>query len=284
MSTSPLISTQELSEWLSQPELRLFDCRTNLSDPAWGRQDYLSGHIPGAIYADLKHNLAGPVSPASGRHPLPETGVFAKLLSNWGVTAHSKLVVYDTTSGSYAGRLWMMLHAVGFSEVRLLDGGYTQWVKENRPTRSGEEVPLPAAQLNALNYDPAWLVDAAQVADAARNTGMRVVDARATERFQGLQEPIDAVAGHIPGAANRFYGLNLDENGLFKPAEQLRQEFEQLLGDVPASQAIVYCGSGVTSCHHLIALQQAGLPGARIYIGSWSEWIRDPARPIATGL
>jgi thiosulfate/3-mercaptopyruvate sulfurtransferase len=283
MNSSPLISTAELSGRISQPGLRIFDCRFNLADPSWGRQSYLDNHIPGAIYADLNHDLAAPVGPLTGRHPLPDEADFAQSIARWGVTPQSRIVVYDAADGSLASRLWWMLLSTGHENVQLLDGGYAKWTKECRPVRSGEEVALPAPLMSGLQFDPRSLVNAAQVEIAAQDSSSRLIDARAPERFQGLVEPIDRVAGHIPGAVNRFYGLNLDADGVFKSSDELRREFLSLLGDIPASQAIVYCGSGVTSCHHIIALQHAGLPAARVYVGSWSEWSRDPSRLIATG-
>jgi thiosulfate/3-mercaptopyruvate sulfurtransferase len=283
MNSSPLISTEELSDRISQPGLQIFDCRFNLAEPGWGRQSYLDNHVPGAIYADLNHDLAAPVGPFTGRHPLPDPAEFAQTLARWGVTPQSQIVVYDAADGSLASRLWWMLRSSGHPNVLLLDGGYAKWTKECQPVRSGEEVALPAPLMSGLQFDPNSLVNVAQVEIAAYDPSYRLIDARAPERFQGLVEPIDRVAGHIPGAVNRFYGLNLNPQGMFKSSDELRWEFLSLLGDTPASQAVVYCGSGVTSCHHIVALQHAGLPEARVYVGSWSEWSRDPSRPIATG-
>ncbi len=283
MTKSPLITTQELAKILSQPDVLVFDCRFNLTDPAWGRQNYLEGHIPGAFYVDLNHDLASPATPQTGRHPLPDPVRFVEEMARWGITPQTRVVVYDTVGGGYAGRLWWMLIAIGHLKVQLLDGGYAKWKTKNRPDRAGEEVPVPTSFLFPPNFNPEMFITAGEIQAAQIDSTQILIDARAPERFQGVQELIDPVAGHIPGAHNRFHGMNLTTGGVFKSPDQLRQEFEMILGAHSAANTIVYCGSGVTSCHHLIALQLAGLPGARLYVGSWSDWIRDPAHPIATG-
>lgn len=281
MPISPIISTGDLAGLLSAANLRLIDCRYDLAKPEAGRAGYLQAHLPGAIFADLKHDLASPVTPTSSRHPLPDAADFVQTLAGWGISPDVHVVVYDGGGGGFAGRLWWMLRAVGHSNVQLLDGGLAKWQRENRPLSSGEESAAPGAQIYPAQFNPEMFVSAAQVLAITNDPAWRLIDARAAERFSGATEPIDPIAGHIPSALNRFHGLNLTPEGIFKPADQLREEFAALLDGAPADHAIVYCGSGVTSCHHLIALELAGLPGALLYPGSWSEWIRDPARPLA---
>jgi thiosulfate/3-mercaptopyruvate sulfurtransferase len=278
---SPLISTQELAAILGQPGLRIADCRFDLARPDFGHQSYLEAHIPGAFYADLNRDLAAVPSSNTGRHPLPDPTQFSNLLASWGIQPGVKVVVYDAVGGSFASRLWWMLHAMGHVDVVVLDGGYGKWLKETRPLTQGNETIKPTQYHYSAQFNPSMYVTTSQV-EKTRATGISVlIDARARERYLGLTEPIDPVAGHIPGALNRFHAENLTPEGTFKPALQLKQEFSTLLGDTPSNQAIVYCGSGVTSCFHLVAMALAGLDPARLYIGSWSEWIRDPEHPVA---
>lgn len=276
-----IVSTAVLAEHLDDPAWIVFDCRFDLQKPDWGLQDYLMGHIPGAIYADLDRDLSGPRTPAAGRHPLPSPDRWMDLLSSWGMTPDKQVIVYDTAGGAYAARMWWMLRWVGHDRVAVLDGGYPKWVREGRPVSAGRETRVPA-QFSG-NVRPAMLADADEVDRLREDPRYRLIDARSGVRFRGEQEPIDPVAGHIPGAVNRFHGDNLAPEGTFLPTGVLRSQFETLLDGAAAERAVVYCGSGVTSCHHLIAMELAGLPGARLYAGSWSEWIRDPSRARAVG-
>lgn len=280
---SPLIKAQELSEILQTPNLRVVDCRFDLARPAWGRENYAASHIPGAVFADLNLDLSSYPTSASSRHPLPDPPVFVETLARWGIDPAARVVVYDTSGGGFAGRLWWMLRAMGHKSVQLLDGGFVHWQRASLPLAAGEETVPPALFRYSAEFAPDLFLTSQQVLNAIQEPNTLLIDARAPERFQGLSEPIDPVAGHIPGAINRFYGDNLTSEGTFKPAAQLKQEFSNLVPDYPSRQAVVYCGSGVTSCHHLIALEIAGLPPAKLYLGSWSEWIRDPNRPVATG-
>lgn len=275
---STILSTDTLAAHLEDPNWVIIDARYDLAKPDWGHEIYLEQHIPGAIYASLGHDLAAPVRPETGRHPLPDDAAWQKTVSGWGITPETQVVVYDVNGGAFADRTWWMLRHSGHEAVAVLDGGLPKWTRESRPTRGGAETrpPYPfhgmidasamvsTAEVDRLRLDPAW----------------RLVDARSPERYRGESEPIDAIAGHIPGAVNRFHGLNLTPEGVLKAPDVLRAEFDALLGDTPADHVAVYCGSGVTSIFHLLAMEMAGLPGGKLYVGSWSEWIRDPNRPI----
>lgn len=276
-----IISPSALANSLQTKDWAIVDCRFDLAQPGWGEEDYQKGHIPGAVYAHLDRDLSSPVTPQTGRHPLPEIDVFSKRLGMWGISNQTQVVVYDTTGGAYAGRLWWMLRLLGHRRVAVLDGGYQRWIKEGFPTAKGNET-RPNEKFEPL---PDWnmVIDTEGVEKILRDAGFLIIDARAPERFRGEKEPIDPVAGHIPGAVNRFHGANLDSDGKFLPAEELHKEFSLLLGKTPGERTVVYCGSGVTSCHHLLAMEIAGITGARLYAGSWSEWIRDPNRPVKTG-
>jgi thiosulfate/3-mercaptopyruvate sulfurtransferase len=276
-----LISAEALAEHLGEPGLRLFDCRFDLADPSAGEREYRLAHLPGAIYAHLDRDLAGPVTPDTGRHPLPDLAEFEMRLRGWGLGVGSIAVAYDAGNGMYAARLWWMLRWLGHDRALVLDGGLARWrtlglpvVTEMPSWPAGDFVAHPRLDL---------AVDAATVLAVAADSGSRLLDARAPERFRGEVEPLDAVAGHIPGAVNHPLTGSLAADGrLLDPAE-LRRSFEASLGGVPPTHAVAMCGSGVTACHLLLALEQAGLSGARLYPGSWSEWIRDPRRPVASG-
>lgn len=286
MNGSPIISTHELAGFIEKKSVRIIDCRFNLGDPDWGYENYLLGHIPGALYAHMNRDLSGQVGPDTGRHPLPNEGIFLHKLAGWGISPDVQVVVYDTVGGAFADRLWYMLRAIGHKNVRVLDGGLSKWQADGHPLSTGPEEDPPIGETSnyARLFDLSMLASTTEIEAALSDPSVLIVDARAPERYQGLQEPIDPVAGHIPGAVNRFHGENLTREGVFKPKEVLKKEMLGLIGTHPLSKVVVYCGSGVTSCHHLIAFELAGLSGARLYVGSWSEWIRDPKRPIALGL
>jgi thiosulfate/3-mercaptopyruvate sulfurtransferase len=281
MTYTSIISTHDLADHLNDPHWVIIDCRFNLAQPEWGHQSYLEQHISGAVFADLDQHLSSPKTNQSGRHPLPDLDQLAEQCSRWGIDENTQVVVYDAAGGSFAGRLWWLLRVLGHKNVAVLDGSLQKWLHENRPVASGEEI-RPAAAFHA-HINPALWVDAETVDRIRQNPDYVLIDARAPERYSGETEPIDAIGGHIPGAVNRFHGNNLSSEGTFLTPEVLRTQFLDLLGDVPSENAIVYCGSGVTSIHHLVAMELAGLTGARLYPGSWSEWIRDPNRPIANG-
>lgn len=273
-----IIETSELASHLEDPDWLIFDCRFNLADPSWGEKEYFRSHIPGAIYAHLDRHLSGPITSHTGRHPLPEPKKFVEQLSAWGVDSHKQVVVYDSLSGEFAARLWWLLNYYGHSQVAVLNGGFTKWEAEGHPTRSGDEENRPSTFIPTLH--PEMLVTTQEIERLYQDPEFLVIDARAPARFAGREEPIDPIAGHIPGAVNRFHGNNLSPSGTILSPEELRQEFRHLIGHRNSRNVIVYCGSGVTSCHHVLAMHLAGIGFPRLYAGSWSEWIRDPSHPV----
>jgi thiosulfate/3-mercaptopyruvate sulfurtransferase len=275
-----LISTDLLAEHL-RGDWVIVDCRFDLGNEAWGRQQYRAGHIPGAVYASLREDLAGPRTGSNGRHPLPSAEALAATLGRFGITADSQVIAYDQDSGMYASRLWWLLRYAGHDAVAILDGGWAKWTREGRPAAAGDE--HRHASSFAASPRPALYVDAAEVLSRLDHSDRLLVDARSPERFEGRVEPIDRTPGHIPGAVNHSFRTNLAEDGTMLPAHQLREAFLRVLNGRDASQAVMYCGSGVTACHNLLAMEHAGLPGARLYPGSWSEWSSDPDRPIEKG-
>ena len=270
-----LVSTAELA---AHPGWRLFDCRHDLAKPALGEEQYREAHIPGALFAHLDRDLSAPKTGRNGRHPLPQPETFASWLESCGVKPSDQVVCYDAGNGAMAARLWWMLRWIGHEAVAVLDGGMANWSAEKLPVTA--EVPRfsPTHYPHERKRDVA--VDVNQV---TQQTGeMLLLDARAPARYRGEQEPIDPVAGRIPGARNRFNMDNVSPQGTFKSAGQLKQEFEAVLGGRTPSEVVHYCGSGVAACHNLLAMEVAGLPGGRLFAGSWSEWIADPARPVET--
>lgn len=278
-----LISSEELLAHLADPAWAVVDCRFSLADPGRGRRDYQEAHIPAAVYANLNEDLSSPVIPGqTGRHPLPDVAVFAATLSHWGIDESTQVVVYDDADGSIAARLWWMLRWLGHDGAAVLDGGWRNWRRAGNPVRGGVENRAPRLFRPAVR--PQMLATLADVmAVVAGEASALLVDARAADRFRGENETVDVVAGHIPGALNAPYATNSAPDGRFLSADALQARFQALLGTTPAQEAIVYCGSGVTATHDLLALAVAGLEGARLYAGSWSEWITDPRRPQARG-
>jgi thiosulfate/3-mercaptopyruvate sulfurtransferase len=282
MSISPLIDARSLAARLDDPTWVVVDCRFNLLDPPAGRAAYLRSHIPGARYADLDRDLARPPGPADGRHPLPDRAELAARLGAWGITNSTTVVAYDEGSGAIAARLWWLLHWLGHGAAAVLDGGFAAWTAAGLPTETDVPAPAPARFVPGAADALAGVVTSAEIPSLQR-AGAIVVDARAAPRYRGEQEPIDPVPGHVPGALNRPFSANVGADGRFRPPDELARELEQLLGGRKPEQLVAMCGSGVTACHLLLALAAAGLDGAKLYAGSWSEWIRDPARPIRTG-
>jgi thiosulfate/3-mercaptopyruvate sulfurtransferase len=255
------------------------DCRFDLADPARAARDYAQAHIPGAAYADLNQDLSDLSKHGLGRHPLPEARAFSAVLARWGWTPQLPVVAYDAANGALAAaRLWWMLRLVGAHDVAVLDGGFPAWVAAGLPLNAGAS--QRTASTVALEYERAQIVYTGDL--QAMLQDMVLLDARAAPRFRGEVEPIDPVAGHVPGARNRPFSDNLAADGRFKPAAQLRAEFESLLGAHAPENVVHMCGSGVTACHNLLAMEHAGLGGSRIYAPSWSGYISDPQRPIAT--
>lgn len=276
----PLITPAELRSHLDDPDWVVVDCSFDLVDKDLGRSDYLQGHIPGAVYADLERDLSARPDGRNGRHPLPPSEELARVLSGLGIDDQAMVVAYDRNGSPYAARLWWILGYLG-GRGRVLDGGFWAWVEAGYEVRTGAEKRAPARFRPKV--DQSHLVTAAQV-EAGLGTGQDLlIDARAAERYRGEQEPYDRVAGHIPGAANAFWKDNLDPSWRFEAPSALRDRYLKILGGAPSSAAVAYCGSGVSACHDLLAMAHAGLAGGRLYAGSWSEWSSDPARPVAVG-
>jgi thiosulfate/3-mercaptopyruvate sulfurtransferase len=275
---NPLITAEELAGHLADPDWLVADCRFELGAPDAGRAAWRAGHIPGAIHFDLERDLSAPVTPASGRHPLPSPAEFAATLGRLGVGDAMQVVCYDAGPGAYAARLWWMLRWLGHDAVAVLDGGFAAWVAEGRPV-DALHAPRAPARFEARPR-PQMVLDAAGVAHALAR-GETLVDVRGAERFAGIVEPLDAVAGHVPGAVNLPYLENLGAAGRFRAAADLAALWRTRTGAQDGRAPICMCGSGVTACHGLLALESAGIRGGRLYAGSWSEWIRDPSRPVS---
>jgi thiosulfate/3-mercaptopyruvate sulfurtransferase len=277
-----LVTAEELAKHLDDPSWVVFDTRHELTAPGAGREHYAEGHIPGAYFLDTDEDLAGPKTGSNGRHPLPDMQAFAARINQCGVTPSTQVVAYDDLGGNFAVRLWWMLRWLGHERVALLDGGWPLWLRERRPVskevtapRAGSFVPKP--RLGAT-------VDVHFVERFSEDPAAMLIDARAAARYSGANETIDPVAGHIPGAINRFWQRNLEPDGRFKDPAELREEWLDLLGDADVEKTVHMCGSGVTACHNLFALELAGLGQGRLYAGSWSEWCADRSRPVATGM
>ncbi|MGC4243477.1 MAG: sulfurtransferase [Herbaspirillum sp.] len=284
MTYQTLISASELKSRAQYLNIVVVDCRHDLTNPAYGREAYAAGHLPQARFAHLDELLSGPKTDAAGRfhgrHPLPDRQQFVQAMRDLGINNDTQVVAYDAHGGMYAARLWWLLRWIGHSDVAVLDGGMAAWQALDETLTS--ETPAPAAPGNIQDLSSlVKTVDAQALLDNLKSQTLQVVDARAPDRFRGENETIDAVGGHIPGAKNRFFKDNLQADGHFKSATQLREEWLSVVGDPQA--AVMQCGSGVTACHNLLALEVAGLPGAHLYPGSWSEWSSDPQRPVATG-
>ena len=275
------LSVAALAERLRSPRPLALDCRFDLDDPAWGERAYEVGHIPGAVYAHLDRDLSGPVTGANGRHPLPSVEEMARRFGALGVGTGVQVIAYDQDNGMYASRLWWMLRYLGHDAVAVLDGGFSRWVGEGLPVRPGRESATPRTFTPRVR--PEMLVTAGEVARRLDDPAVRLIDARSPERYRGEVEPLDRVPGHIPGAIDRHYQRNVNPDGTFRPAEELHAEFAALIGDTAPGSVISYCGSGVTGCHNLLAMEIAGITGVRLYAGSWSEWCADPTRPVERG-
>ncbi len=283
MSYTTLISVSELFRHITNPDWAIIDCRFSLDDIDRGRRDYLHAHIPGAIYAHLGKDLSGHSIPGTtGRHSLPEPKTFARALSNWGIDDNVQVVAYDDKGGAMAAaRLWWMLRWVGHHAVSVLNGGWSSWLKHNHPVTSNAETRAQRSFIPRIQND--FVFSSEDVVKILPNQNFRLIDSRSADRYRGENETIDPVAGHIPGALSAPFAGNLGEDGLFLSQKDLKTRFHQILGDIPSERAVFYCGSGVTAAHNLLALKHAGLGDARLYAGSWSEWIANPANPIAKG-
>lgn len=271
-----LISEAALYKELDNPDWIIFDARYDLMDLNAGKEAYLQGHIPGAIYVDLHDDLSRPPATNKGRHPLPTTETMTALFSELGIRANMQVVVYDDSAGSFAARLWWMLRYMQHNNVAVLDGGWQSWLAADRPINQ-EVVTRESSVFNNCALD-ARVIDIGDVEKFER-----IIDSRDPARYRGEIEPIDKAAGHIPGAINRFWKENLSTEGTFKTKQQLKQEFETIFGHTKPEETVFYCGSGVTACHNLLAAAYAGLNLPKLYAGSWSEWSSTPGKPVATG-
>lgn len=284
MTFDTLVDCATLAAHLDAPDWRVFDCRFDLADTGRGERAYREAHLPGAWYAHLDRDLSGPVTPRTGRHPLPAVDALAGWLGAHGVQAGTQVVAYDDSGGTMAVRLWWLLRWLGHTRVALLDGGWPAWSAAGLPVEAAPPRPVAPATFDAR---PDWgqVVTTQEIARqlATGGSGVLLLDARTPERFRGEAEPIDPVAGHVPGAVNLPLQENLNPDGTFRSAAALRRLYETALAGRPPESVAAMCGSGVTACHNLLAMELAGLAGGRLYAGSWSEWIRDPARPVATG-
>jgi thiosulfate/3-mercaptopyruvate sulfurtransferase len=277
---STVISGAELAARLTDRELVVVDCRASLQSPTAGGDLYRQGHVPGARFADLLNDLSGPiVRGRTGRHPLPSIAELVTRFRAWGIGRATQVVAYDDAGGAFAARLWWLLRWLGHDAAAVLDGGFPAWVAAGYPVTA--EIPTPAPGDFEARPRPELLVSVEELGRGDASRG-KVFDARAPERFRGDVEPIDPVAGHIPGALNLPFADNLSE-GRLRPAAELRARFERALDGSAPEDAIVYCGSGVTACHDVLAFAHAGLPLPRLFAGSFSEWITDPSRPVAKG-
>lgn len=280
MRYNTLITSKQLNPHIDRSTWAIMDCRFDLYDQTKGEREYTENHIPGAVYAHLERDLSAPPTGSNGRHPLPTPESLSAVFTRWGIGSDVQVVAYDATGGPFASRLWWCLRFLGHEAVAVLDGGYHSWKKAGFLTQDEEENRSPRTFIPLIQTN--MRADNATLMSQIGSPSSLLLDARAPERFRGEKEPLDPVAGHIPGAINRFWEYNLDNAGQFLPPEVLRTQFEVLFGETSPQSIISYCGSGVTSCHNLLAMEYAGLHGARLYPGSWSEWCADPTRPVAT--
>ena len=281
MNTDTLISARDLAARLGSDDLLIVDCRFDITEAGKGERDYALAHIPGAVYADLDRDLSDLSKQGAGRHPLPGDAVFSAALSRWGWQPDTYVVAYDDANGALAAaRLWWLLRLIGHSHVAVLDGGFAAWRAAALPLEDG--VPAPRHGDIAASIDRAQIVWFDELERRLDDHSAVLLDARAAPRYRGEIEPLDAKAGHVPGARNRPFADNLVADGTFKPPQTLRAEFEGLIGAHTPRDVVHMCGSGVTACHNLLAMEHAGLGGSRVFAPSWSGWIDDPARGIAT--
>jgi thiosulfate/3-mercaptopyruvate sulfurtransferase len=274
-----LIETEALAARLSDPGLVIVDCRFDLADTAQGERAYAEKHIPGAGYAHLDRDLSGTKTGRNGRHPLPDPYALARTFGSLGIGEGTQVIAYDQDAGMYASRLWWELRWLGHGAVAVLDGGFAKWIGEGRPTAAGVET-RPARPFTPRPRED-MVATLAEIDARRADNEWRLVDARAPERFRGEHETLDKAAGHIPGAVNHFFRTNLDDRGTFRSPDELRVRARETIGDVPPERIVCYCGSGVTACHNLLAMEHAGMHGAKLYAGSWSEWSSDASRPVS---
>jgi thiosulfate/3-mercaptopyruvate sulfurtransferase len=284
MSSQTLVTENDLMNQLDNPGWLVFDCRFNLADPQWGRQQFQQGHIPGARYIHLNDELSDKVIPGkTGRHPLPKAAEFIQRVANWEISKSHQVVIYDQREGMFAARLWWMLRWCGYRNVAVLDGGWSAWTKKNHPVSTSSVKSKDKADVSGVQANDDMCVNADQVLENIRTKEFILLDARSADRYRGENETIDPVAGHIPGAMSAPFLTNLNDEGRFLSKEDLRQRYQSLLGASFADRVVVYCGSGVTATHNILAMRHAGMGEAKLYPGSWSEWITRKEHPIALG-
>ena len=278
MSYSTILSAQELNAIIHDDNVRVFDCRFSLKDPQGGLNNYQAGHLPMAQFADMDTQLSSAMTETSGRHPLPEADTFLAQLKAWGINNDTQVIAYDDISGAFAARLWWMMRWMGHDKVAVLNGGMQQWTEQGYEL-SQDKVEFAAGNFSGTpNMD--WLVDIETVQAELEANKITLIDARAPDRFTGKDKNTDPVPGHVPGAHNLPFGGNLTKDGRFETADIINQRFSSVIQDQPLTQVVNMCGSGVTACHNLLAQAVAGMPPTKIFIGSWSQWIRDSSRPV----
>ena len=281
MEYKTIISAAQLAQIAANENVRIFDCRFFLKDPQGGLKKYQEGHIPGAQFADMDTQLSSPMTDTSGRHPLPNVETFIDQLHAWGVDNSTQVIAYDDMSGAFAARLWWMMRWVGHTRVAVLDGGLQQW------TENGYDLSQDTPQFSPGDFsgqaDMQWLVDIDTVRKELDANNITLIDARAADRFTGKDQKTDPVPGHVPGANNLPFGGNLNKQGMFQSPDLIRKRFEGVIQNRSIDRVVNMCGSGVTACHNLLAMEIAGFEPPKLFVGSWSQWIRDPARPVATG-
>jgi thiosulfate/3-mercaptopyruvate sulfurtransferase len=279
MSYKTIISAKDLIKNVNNDDFIIFDCRCDIGDSSYGIEAYNEGHIENSIFIDIDHDLASEKTSDSGRHPLPDPRLFSEKLSQWGMSNNKQAVVYDDAGGAFAGRMWWILKWLGHSNVAVLDGALGAWMSiggklTSKPTIFERAVFEP-------NPNDNMYVSIKDVEDAQYKMNKLIIDARSRERYLGIKDPVDPIAGHIPGAVSHPLGMNLDKNGHFKSPEELRHNFNKIIGDTVSSDIISMCGSGITACHNILALEICGIKDVTLFVGSWSEWITDKSRPVA---
>ena len=281
MEYNTLISAEELHTIINDDNVRVFDCRFSLKDPQSGKNSYLAGHLPRAQFADMDTQLSSAMTDSSGRHPLPDPQVFIELLNVWGVNNDTQVVAYDDISGAFAARLWWMMRWVGHNKVAVLNGGMQKWTEQGYAL-SQENVQFPSTDFSGqANKD--WIMDIDTVQAKLENNAITLIDARAADRFTGKDQKTDPVPGHVPGANNLPFSGNLTKDGMMQSPEIIKERFASVIQDRSLDDVVNMCGSGVTACHNMLAQAVAGMPPTKVFIGSWSQWIKDSSRPVQTG-
>ena len=281
MDYTSIISARQLAEIVNKDGVRVFDCRFALKDPQGGLKSYQSGHIPGAQFADMDTQLSSPMTETSGRHPLPAEETFLTQLRDWGVSNSTQVIAYDDISGAFAARMWWLLRWMGHTRVAVLDGGLQQWTEAGLALSQDDADYPPSKFSGRANMN--WVLDIDAVRAELAEDNLTLIDARAADRFTGKDQQTDPIPGHVPGANNLPFGGNLTNRGVFAAPEVIRQRFKPLVDAKSIEQVANMCGSGVTACHNLLAMEIAGYPPTRLFVGSWSQWIRDQSRPVAIG-